>query len=107
MAREFWIDREQDIDINDDENFYGYALLTHPRQGNPLWQAQLIHVIEYSAFEALKAENARLQNRIEKLREALKEECMCPFENEYSDEKHLCAACDAIKADDTLAEGDK
>lgn len=23
--RQFWIDKEQDIDVNDDENFYGYA----------------------------------------------------------------------------------
>lgn len=57
--REFWIDvsDEHDGDIP-------IAFREHPRQGPLQWQANLIHVIEYSAYQALQKKNRVLKTMI-------------------------------------------
>ena len=61
--REFWVDPVED---GEDGYIQVYqALSKHPKQGPLQWQTSLIHVIEKSAYDALKAENERLQKWID------------------------------------------
>lgn len=62
--KEFWIDSE---DAETQDNYAGSAMFEHPRQGPPLWQTKLIHVIEYSAYEEVKEQNEKLIKMIEVL----------------------------------------
>lgn len=58
-GREWWIDPSDELDKDDDceiEETVYMALREHPRQGPLLWQSNLVHVIEHSAYLAVVAE---------------------------------------------------
>lgn len=68
--REFWIDtytnRHDILDEEETDGYYaGDALRKHPRQGPPLFQSSLIHVIEKYAYD-------KLQSRLKKAEHLLK-----------------------------------
>lgn len=69
-------------------------------------------VIEYSAFEDLQKENARLKERVERLRNALKiyayliDDIKLPSVGEFSTPVNFVAN-NALQADDALAKGEK
>jgi hypothetical protein len=64
--REFWIDLS---DAHDGD--LPVAFPEHPRQGPLLWQSNLLHVIEYTALEQLKAENQKLRQELSAARKDL------------------------------------
>lgn len=56
-AREFWIDIS---DCEDDDALPSIAYEEHPKQGPLPWQEKLVHVIQFSAHQDLKAKHERL-----------------------------------------------
>lgn len=52
--REWWIDPNEDLESEDCDILQFDAFNKHPGQGDLLWQSQLVHAIEYSAFEAMQ-----------------------------------------------------
>lgn len=74
--REWWLDEEKYNDADDE--LFGYALKSHPGQGPLLWQTQLIHVIEHSAYTALLAEAEALAGALEVLKVAVNDKVNDP-----------------------------
>ena len=68
--------------------------LSWNNESNELTLGETIHVIEYSAVEAL-------EKRIAALRSALEKSCWCG--NNPNDSYPPCAGCNALNADDSLA----
>jgi hypothetical protein len=65
--KEFWIAPKliNPIDPVEPSYFYAYDLIGDPKRLE-------MHVIEYSAFESLQQENAKLKEAVEVMQEALK-----------------------------------
>lgn len=72
MIREFWIDDILNVDSPNTKTAYIYEQDTEKFHGNS------VHVIEYSAFEKLKAENEKAKQLIDSLKLILQ---FCSIEN--------------------------
>jgi len=71
--REFWIDPTDELEDCENESPVYMALRKHPNQGPLHWQANLIHVIEYSAYEQSQKEIIELKAKLALIRTKIEE----------------------------------